>query len=116
MLLDARIEGQGGMPYLSSTWTTTATVPEAYTFFVHVLDGNGKLIGQADGPPLSGDYPTEWWSPGETIVDTRPLALPPEADRVTIGLYRLSDETRLPVVDQAGQRVLNDEIILSLKP
>ena len=47
---------------------------------------------------------------------TRPLPLPPEADRVTIGLYRLSDETRLPIVDQAGQRVPNDEIVLSLNP
>jgi hypothetical protein len=42
--------------------------------------------------------------------------LPPEADRVTIGLYRLSDQTRLPIEDQAGQRVLNDEIVLPLKP
>ena len=62
-------------------------------------------IGQADGPPLNGDYPTDWWSPGETIVDERPLTLPPEADRVTIGLYRLADGARLPIVDQNGQRV-----------
>ena len=84
--------------------------------FVHVLDAGGQLIGQADGPPLGGDYPTAWWSPGEIIVDARPLALPPEADRVTIGLYRLRDETRLPIVDGTGQRVPNDEIVLPVGP
>ena len=66
--------------------------------------------------PLNGDYPTDWWSPGETIVDGRPLPLPPEADRVTIGLYRLADGVRLPVVDQNGQRVVNDEIVIPVQP
>jgi len=115
-LVDARITHEGDTPYLATTWTTTATPPEAYTIFVHMLDVNGKMIGQADGPPEGGDYPTNWWSPGETIVETRPLPLPPEADRVTIGLYRLSDQTRLPVVDKAGQRMPNDEIALPVQP
>ncbi len=115
-LLDARIERQGGTPYLSLTWAPTAILPEDYTTFVHILDANGTLIGQADGPSLEGDYPTSWWSPGETIVDTRPLPLPPEADRVTIGLYRLSDEARLPIVDRGGQRLPQDEIVLPVKP
>jgi len=116
MLLDARIAYGGSTPSLALTWQATSTPPEAYTTFVHMLDVQGNLIGQADGPPLSGNYPTDWWSPGEMIVDTRPLALPPEADRVTIGLYRLSDETRLPIVDGNGQRLPNDEIVLPVKP
>jgi hypothetical protein len=115
-LLDARMERGESGALLSLTWQAAATPPEAYTTFVHVLDADGKLIGQADGPPLGGDYPTDWWSPGETIIDERPLPLPPEADRVTIGLYRLSDGMRLPVVDGAGQRVPNDEIVLPVKP
>ncbi len=116
LLLAARIEQRDGAPYLALTWQVTAAPPEDYTIFVHLLDANGLLMGQADGPPLSGAYPTSWWSPGEVVVDTRPLSLPPEADRVTLGLYRLSDKTRLPIVDHSGQRVLNDEIVLSLKP
>ncbi len=115
-LLDAHIERDNDGPSLSLTWQAEATPPEAYTTFVHVLDAEGKLIGQADGPPLGGDYPTDWWSPGETVVDTRPLSLPPEADRVTIGLYRLSDETRLPIMNGMGQRLPNDEIVLPVKP
>jgi hypothetical protein len=114
-LLDARIEQRDNTPSLSLTWQATAPLPEDYTTFVHVLDAAGKLIGQADGPALEGDYPTSWWSPGETIVDTRPLSLPPEADRVTIGLYRLRDQARLPVVDGAGQRVPNDEVVLTVR-
>jgi len=115
-LLDARIERLDGAPHLALTWQAVAVPPEAYTTFVHVLDMNGKPIGQADGPALNGDYPTDWWSPGETIVDTRPLALPPEADRVTMGLYRLADGVRLPIVDQNGRRVVNDEIVLPVQP
>jgi hypothetical protein len=116
MLLDAGIDQNAAGSSLSLTWQATAAPPEGYTTFVHILDVNGRLIGQADGPPLNGDYPTDWWSPGETIMDERPLSLPPEADRVTIGLYRLSDGMRLPVVDANGQRVLNDEIVLSVRP
>jgi hypothetical protein len=116
MLLDARIGRSDGAPYLALTWQAVAVPPEGYTTFVHVLDASGKPIGQADGPALNGDYPTDWWSPGETIVDTRPLALPPEADRVTIGLYRLADGARLPIVDQNGQRVVNDEIVIPVQP
>jgi Dolichyl-phosphate-mannose-protein mannosyltransferase len=115
-LQDARINRQGDAPYLATTWTTTSTPPEAYTIFVHILDANGNVIGQADGPPSGGNYPTDWWSPGETIVEMRPLPLPPEADRVTIGLYRLGDQTRLPVLDATGQRVPNDEIVLPAQP
>jgi hypothetical protein len=115
-LLDARITREGDTSYLATTWTTTAVPPEGYTLFVHILDANGNLIGQADGPPSGGDYPSNWWSSGETIVESRPLPLPPGADRVTIGLYRLSDETRLPIVDEAGQRVPNDEIVLPIEP
>jgi hypothetical protein len=112
----ARLERGDSGPVLSLTWQAAAAPQEDYMTFVHVLDAGGQLIGQADGPPLGGDYPTAWWSPGETIVDARSLSLPPEADRVTIGLYRLRDETRLPIVDDTGQRVPNDEIVLPVGP
>jgi hypothetical protein len=115
-LLDARIEQLNGAPQVSLTWQATTSPSEAYTTFVHVLDASGNSIGQADGPALNGDYPTDWWSPGETIVDVRPLPLPPAADRVTIGIYRLADGARLPIVDQNGQRVVNDEIVIPVQP
>jgi hypothetical protein len=115
-LIAAKIDRAGSVPQLALTWRVTTAPTESFTTFVHVLDGSSKPIGQADGPPLNGDYPTDWWSPGETIIDTRPLPLPPEADRVTIGLYRLADGARLPIIDQNGQRVVNDEIVLPVRP
>jgi hypothetical protein len=115
-LIAAKIDRVGSVPQLALTWHVTTAPAESFTTFVHILDVNGKPIGQADGPSLSGDYPTDWWSPGETIIDTRPLTLPPEADRVTMGLYRLADGARLPIVDQSGQRVVNDEIVLPVQP
>ena len=115
-LLDASIKQNDSGSTLMLRWQALGTPPEDYTTFVHILDANGQLIGQADGPTLNGDYPTNWWSPNEIIIDTRPLLLPPEADRVTMGLYRLADGARLPIIDQNGQRVLNDEIVLPVQP
>jgi hypothetical protein len=115
-LLDASIQRGDDEGKLVLRWQATGNPPENYMTFVHILDANGKMIGQADGPTLNGDYPTNWWSPNEIVVDERPLPLPPGADRVTIGLYRLSDQTRLPVLDPAGQRVPNDEIVLPVQP
>jgi hypothetical protein len=115
-LLDASLARNGSEATLTLNWQATGRPQEDYTTFVHILEANGKLIGQADGPTLNGDYPTNWWSPNEIVIDERPLTLPPEADRVTMGLYRLADGTRLPVVDQNGQRVVNDEIVIPVRP
>ena len=115
-LLDASIKQNDSGSALLLRWQATGTPPDDYTTFVHILDANGQLIGQADGPTLNGDYPTSWWSPNEIIIDERPLTLPPEADRVTMGLYRLTDGARLPIIDQNGQRVPNDEIVLPVQP
>ncbi len=115
-LLDANINRSGSGASLELRWQATGTPSEDYMTFVHILDANGKLIGQADGPPLNGDYPTTWWSPNEIITDKRPLSLPPEADQVTIGLYRLSNGTRLPITSANGQRVPNDEIGVRVRP
>ncbi len=97
-----------------------AAIPDDYTVFAHALDDQGAQIGQGDSQPFNGDYPTSMWSAGESFVEERALALTagvaPDNVILALGLYRLSDGARLPVVDVAtGQHARDDQIVLSVK-
>ena len=97
-------------------WTPTASPPEDYTVFVHLLDARGELAGGGDGPPVGGDYPTSYWEPGETIVDVHTISIQDGDHRgpfqLAVGLYRPADETRLPAWDSAGIPQPADRVIL----
>jgi hypothetical protein len=75
-------------------------VPRAdYTVFVHLLDADGEVVSQHDGPPQDGAYPTSTWDAGEVVVDERILLLPPD---LTPGLYSLWVGLYLPA---SGERL-----------
>ena len=94
-------------------WRARQASPEDYTVFAVALDGQGQPIGQQDGPPFDGTYPTSRWLPGETIVEDRFIPLHGGTPvTVLVGLYRLSDGVRLPVLDAAGARLPQDQISL----
>jgi 4-amino-4-deoxy-L-arabinose transferase-like glycosyltransferase len=96
-------------------WRALVEMDEDYTVFVHLLDRSETRVGQHDGPPLSNDYPTSYWSPGEVLSDTHSIPL---GDRLLpdayllVGLYRLADGTRLPAYTAHGDRVPDDAIRL----
>ena len=50
-------------------WQATNTPAGDYTAFVHILDEQGRVIGQMDKTPGNGNYPTSQWKQGEVIVD-----------------------------------------------
>jgi len=102
---------------LTLGWNVAATLPADYTVFAHVFDVNGKLIGQGDGPPLNGDYPSSYWQIGERLIDTREIVLEDpvsEPAYLLVGFYRLDDGVRLPVLAADGQRVAADAIRLEV--
>lgn len=90
-------------------WYASEAVPIDYTVFVHLRDSDGRLVAQADGPPLDGWYPTSWWTAGEWVADEHAFALPaetpPGAYQLVVGLYdpatgeRLGDEQSLGPVE-----------------
>ena len=99
---------------LTLRWFAGTAVPVDYTIFLHLRDGDNRIIAQADGPPLGGWYPTSWWLPGEQVADEHVFALPndirPGNYRLVTGLYdpasgvRLGDERELgPVEVIAGE-------------
>jgi hypothetical protein len=91
-------------------WLAIAAPTADDTVFVHLVDAQGKLAAQADGPPLAGRYPTSTWDAGELIDDTRqlplPANLPPGRYTVQIGWYLPSTGARLPVSPTAPDDAL----------
>ncbi len=110
-----------GALWLTLYWHLDATAdppPVAYTVFLHLTDDQGILITEpADGPPLSGDWPTTAWLPGQTITDTRLIALPPNLGPgqydVRLGLYDPETGARLPAFRPDGTRWPEDMIVIS---
>jgi len=98
-------------PAVTLYWRVLAEMDEDYTVFVHLLDEDGALIGQGDGPPLNGDYPTSYWSPGELLADARVVPLE-SWDCLLVGLYLPADGARLPTYTAIGERVTGDAVAI----
>ena len=81
----------GGKLGLTLYWQAMGPVGADYTVFVHLLDVEGQIRGQGDGPPAHGFYPTSSWDAGEVVVDEHLVAVDSEAAagsyRLAVGLY-----------------------------
>ncbi len=88
-----------------------------YQVFVHVTDGAGRLLAQADGPPCQGRCPTSLWQSGDVWRGERelPLSTMPLAGQatLTIGLYDLSTGDRALAFGPDGSRLPNDQVALA---
>ena len=85
---------------LTLYWEALAPMTEDYSVFVHLVDGDGFIVGQRDMYPGQGTYPTSYWQPGEVIADSymvplSPTALTPQKLHLAVGLYRYSTGERL---------------------
>jgi len=88
-----------GQVELALVWQAKTPVPRDYTVFAHVYNNQGQLVGQSDGWPANGNYPTSAWLPGEYVVEKRLIPLPPNlapgAYTVKVGLYDAKTMERL---------------------
>lgn len=77
--------------------------PQAdYTVFMHLRNASdGAQIAAFDSPPANGAAPTSSWKIGQTITDTRAIAIPQDAPAgeydVVIGLYQYPSFERLKI-------------------
>jgi hypothetical protein len=82
-------------------WQALSAPPEDYIQFVHLLNADGDLVAQHDGPPLGGAYNTSAWQPGEIVQEqvklNLPLGLPPGKYTLAAGMYRYPSLERLSV-------------------
>ena len=101
---------------LTLYWAPRGRPTRDYTVFVHLLDSEGQLQGQADSPPTSGKYPTSVWDAGESIADLHTITIAPGLPageyKLAIGLYDPQTGRRLSVVDEGG-RILADHVTMS---
>lgn len=90
-------------------WHVLETPDRGYHTFVHLLDSDGEIVAQHDGPPGEGELPALGWLPGEYLTDTHllqlPFDLPDGVYRLGVGLYDPATGQRL------GEWVVLDEPI-----
>ncbi|MGH2520878.1 MAG: ArnT family glycosyltransferase [Anaerolineales bacterium] len=87
---------------LTLYWQSQIQMDRNWSIFVHVVDADGIIITQRDRYPGMGALATTLLRPGQTFADEYVIPLPdatfaPIAAHVEVGLYDLSDGTRLPV-------------------
>ena len=96
-------------------WQADEPVSEDYTVFCHVLR-DGSRIGQHDGEPASGYYPTGQWRAGDIVRDRHSASLSSayvEGECETlVGLYRWDMGTRLALLDEEGLPTRETTIVL----
>jgi hypothetical protein len=118
------LPGQGthGAVRVTLYWRALRHLYTPYTVFVHLLDGQGELLGQWDSEPLGGTYPTDVWAPegvdGRRIIRDHYQVpadgpLPPGA-QLAIGLYDVTTRTRLPSYDANGMRLADDRVLVTI--
>ncbi|MGH2524280.1 MAG: hypothetical protein ACRDH2_17360, partial [Anaerolineales bacterium] len=98
---------------ITLVWQSLTPTDSDYTVFVHVLDPSGQILAQADAQPRRGAHPTSLWVPGEFVTDDYTFNLGRGSYLIEVGLYRVEDGTRLPVLDSSGQPI-GDAIHLPL--
>lgn len=88
---------------------------ETYQSFVHVVYPEGRIWTQSDHLNPAG-FPTNQWPTDRYIRDQHRLVLPsdmPEGEYgISVGIYLLHTNTRLPVL-QAESGARADNVILS---
>ncbi len=97
----------GGTLDLTLYWQAKESTGDRLSVFVHLLDAQGTIIGQSDGEPGNGAYPTSSWVPGETLTDRRTLTVRADAPAgpaiLVVGLYDPVTGKRVPWLDATGQ-------------
>ena len=105
----------GGTVRLVLYWRAERQMGEDYTVFVHLLDADGRILGQQDSEPEGGFYRTSFWDVGEVVRDEHELTIDADAmpgeHRIEVGMYVLATGQRLPVVEEAGETA-GDAVLL----
>ncbi len=111
----------------SLVWHVDQPLQEDLQIFVHILDEDGNFLEAFDGTLGSSHaYPARYWRTGEVVGHAaswwpvRPTDQGVWPDerwvgtryQLRFGLYRLSDGTRIPAYDAAGERYPDDAIRL----
>lgn len=97
-LRESSLSVESGTLHLSLTWEVIHPLENAPTVFVHVVDGAGQIVAQADGDPLGGLYPFNANRDYQVLEDVRVIR-PSENGpySVYVGVWDPVTGERLPV-------------------
>jgi hypothetical protein len=105
---------------LALYWLTDQPLEQDHNIFIHLLDANGDLLAQADGPPYDGLYPFSHWLPHQIITDVRSigsrLEQPARLSTIAIGIYDPATGVRLMATDANDDPLPNNSLIISVAP
>lgn len=114
-LWDKRVE-PGGTLRLTLEWEARSDVRDDYKVFVHLLDGEGRVVAQRDSVPVGGSRPTATWRRGEEISDNYGVIVPGNTHqgryRLAVGMYRPTTGERLPFAS-GDVEIVDDALLLS---
>lgn len=97
-------------------WHARRAPGDERSVLVHLVDADGQVVAQGDGPPAGGARPVSGWRAGNYIRDDRTLDLagvPPGTYTLQIGMYRFPSIERLPLRAD-GQPQPDDVLALPL--
>ena len=104
--------------HLKLYWQAKSRMETDYTVFVHLKDAQGSIVAQSDAQPRSGTYPTSLWDAEEIIEDLQSLPLPRDwssgSYHLVLGMYELRTMQRLPILDERGDRLLDDQVSIEI--
>ncbi|MAT98497.1 MAG: hypothetical protein CL608_15235 [Anaerolineaceae bacterium] len=112
-LTEAAAEACNGIVTVSSRWLADDTnIPDTTSIFAQVLDADGSLLTQADGPPLGIRPGLLAASPDDLLVDMRGMELvegeTAVPHTVLVGVYDFASGERSPATDATGQPLPDD--------
>jgi hypothetical protein len=113
-LVGYRVEGTRNL-HLVLYWRANQSIEKDLTVFAHVADANNRVVGQHDGAPAFGMYPTTAWQPGELIVDAHNIQVDAASGTYTllIGMYDANSLARVLAFDSNGTRLTNEQVVLT---
>jgi hypothetical protein len=101
---------------LTLHWRALANPEQHYMYFVHLADpDNGRPIVQVDTMPRLFTYPTGMWATGEIVSEEVSLSVRAAARgryELAVGWYEPDTMDRLRVVNDKGERVEGDRLVL----
>ena len=85
---------------MTTVWRQESRTAENLTFFAHMVDEQGAMVAQSDGPVRQGLYPASLWHIGEVIIETRAMTVPADAKpgnyQLVAGFYHPDTQLRVP--------------------
>ena len=95
---------------LLTVWRAEGKPEPPLAIFVHLLDGQGNIIGQSDGLGANPDGPYH----GDVLLHVHRFVIAPDAPPgrywLQIGLYNPETMIRLPLVDLESDRLLLTQV------